>query len=171
MRRGLLMLSVLTLGLTLIGSASAKPGDNGGPGNSGAGHACQDGGYLNYTDADGNGFKNTGQCVRYAAQGGKLIAPTPDLILSDGVLTGTGFPSDATVRLRLRSSLGAITGFHTTPTDSTGTFLFTNETVVTCFQNIGFRSTAINVTIFDLDRNELYAESFRGASAGCVEPA
>ena len=36
---------------------------------------CEEGGYLDYTDADGTAFKNEGHCTRYAAQGGTLVAP------------------------------------------------------------------------------------------------
>ena len=39
-------------------------------GNSAAAHACQQGGYLNLFRIDGTGFKNTGDCVSYAAHGG-----------------------------------------------------------------------------------------------------
>lgn len=42
-------------------------------GNSDAAHVCQDGGYRDWRDADGNGFENAGQCVRYVAQGGTLM--------------------------------------------------------------------------------------------------
>lgn len=41
-------------------------------GNSDAAHACQQGGYANLFRTDGTGFKNTGECVSYAAQGGVL---------------------------------------------------------------------------------------------------
>ena len=32
---------------------------------------CKDGGYVNYTDASGQGFKNQGQCVAYVASNGQ----------------------------------------------------------------------------------------------------
>ena len=51
------------------------PGNAGG--NSGASAACEDGGYLDYTDAGGNSFRNEGACVRYAAQGGVLVTAVP----------------------------------------------------------------------------------------------
>lgn len=46
-----------------------------GPGNSGAAHACQKGGYLEMAPAESpdEPFKNTGDCVSYAAQGGELV--------------------------------------------------------------------------------------------------
>ena len=47
-------------------------------GNSEAAKACQDGGYLNYTTADGEPFQNPGQCVQYAAQGGTLTEVESD---------------------------------------------------------------------------------------------
>jgi hypothetical protein len=43
-----------------------------GPGNSDAARMCQQGGYLDYTRADGSPFRNVGECVSYAAQGGIL---------------------------------------------------------------------------------------------------
>lgn len=42
-------------------------------GNSAAAHACQQGGYLNLFRTDGTGFRNTGECVSYAAHGGVLV--------------------------------------------------------------------------------------------------
>jgi hypothetical protein len=41
-------------------------------GNSDAAHACQQGGYQDLFRTDGSGFKNAGDCVSYAAQGGVL---------------------------------------------------------------------------------------------------
>ena len=67
-------------------------------GNSDDTHLCQQGGYLHYTDADRNGFENEGQCVSYAAHGGKLVpVPVPDLSLEDGFISGTGFTPNTTV--------------------------------------------------------------------------
>ena len=45
--------------------AKSKPG-----GNSNAAHLCQHGGWKHLVRADGTPFKNTGQCVSYAAHGG-----------------------------------------------------------------------------------------------------
>ena len=42
-------------------------------GNSDAAAACQNGGYLDWTDAAHTPFRNTGACVSYAAHGGTLI--------------------------------------------------------------------------------------------------
>jgi len=63
-------------------------------------HLCQQGGYLDYTDADRNGFKNEGQCLSYAAHGGRLVpVPVTDLSLEGGVISGTGFTPNVTVRV------------------------------------------------------------------------
>lgn len=43
-----------------------------GGGNSDAAHACQKGGWQNLVRSDGTPFKNQGECVSYAAQGGTL---------------------------------------------------------------------------------------------------
>lgn len=78
--------------LTIIGVVALSPSVAGAQGNSEAAHACQQGGYLNYTDADGTLFKNAGQCTRYVAQGGTLVPiPRPDLSLEGNVLIATGF--------------------------------------------------------------------------------
>ncbi len=42
-------------------------------GNSDAAHACQQGGYLDLFRTDGTAFKNTGECVSYAAHGGTFV--------------------------------------------------------------------------------------------------
>jgi hypothetical protein len=41
-------------------------------GNSDAAHACQQGGYQDLFRADGTGFDSVGDCVSYAANGGRL---------------------------------------------------------------------------------------------------
>ena len=53
------------------GEHPSRPSTAGG--NAAAAAACQNGGYLNYTDADGNAFRNEGHCVSYAARGGTLV--------------------------------------------------------------------------------------------------
>jgi hypothetical protein len=62
------LLAILGVSLALLGmlsmTAGAAPS-----GNAEAKAACENGGYVNYTDADGNPFKNEGQCIKYAAQG------------------------------------------------------------------------------------------------------
>jgi hypothetical protein len=55
--------------LALAAPAVAQPG-----GNADASAACEDGGYVNWTDAAGNAFRNAGACVSYAAHGGTLVA-------------------------------------------------------------------------------------------------
>ena len=45
-----------------------------GGGNSDAAKACQQDGWKNLARQDGTSFKNTGDCVSYAAQGGVLVA-------------------------------------------------------------------------------------------------
>jgi hypothetical protein len=59
--------------LALATPAFARPGGNEG-GNSAAAAACEDGGYTDWTDAEGNPFRNEGACVSYAARGGMLTA-------------------------------------------------------------------------------------------------
>jgi Ca2+-binding RTX toxin-like protein len=59
--------SLMLLGVLAV-PAMAAPG-----GNAGGSAACENGGYRNYTDANGNAFKNEGQCVKYAAKGNTLV--------------------------------------------------------------------------------------------------
>jgi hypothetical protein len=59
--------SLLMLALAAPALASV-PG-----GHSAAAMACQAGGFRDYTDVEGNAFRNAGHCVRYAAAGGQLV--------------------------------------------------------------------------------------------------
>ena len=47
-------------------------------GKSAAAAACQDGGYVDWTDAAGNAFRTTGACVSYVAHGGTLVPVVVD---------------------------------------------------------------------------------------------
>lgn len=67
------MLVLMGLLTTMPLTATAKPGDNGGPGNSGAAHQCKQGGWQSLAREDGSGFGNQGECVSYGAQGGILV--------------------------------------------------------------------------------------------------
>src|SRR5688500_2210494 len=61
-------LVVLTAGTTLAGG-----------GNSGAAHACQNGGYVDLVGSGGETFANTGECVSFAARGGTFMTePEPE---------------------------------------------------------------------------------------------
>jgi hypothetical protein len=61
----------------LASSAGAAAG-----GNKDGAHTCQDGGWQDWVRADQTPFKNEGDCASYAAQGGTLTAPLPDLCIS-----------------------------------------------------------------------------------------
>ena len=54
----------------LAGANKPSPGSD--PGNSGAAHECQKGGFLSLVGADGTTFKNVGACVSFAAHGGQF---------------------------------------------------------------------------------------------------
>jgi len=79
-----------------------------GGGNSSAAAACRNGGHRNWTDADGNAFRNEGECVSYAARGGVLVpvATGPFSVsyssIGSGVfravITGTGLEPSSMVR-------------------------------------------------------------------------
>ena len=57
----------------VVGVATATAGN----GNSDAANACKQGGWQNLVRQDGTGFKNQGDCVSYAAQGGVPTAKPP----------------------------------------------------------------------------------------------
>ena len=70
MRRITLMLAAMAMMVSLFAVvAYAAAG-----GNAANAAKCEEGGYLYYTDAEGNPFKNEGQCTRYAARGGQLVS-------------------------------------------------------------------------------------------------
>jgi hypothetical protein len=85
---------------------------------------CKGGGYLGYTDANGNAFKNVGQCTSYAARGGQLV-PVPDITLDQAsrTISGTGFTPNSTITL-MRHYYPVGWGFMDTygKTDVTGGF-------------------------------------------------
>jgi hypothetical protein len=70
MKLRILLVCCAALALT-VGVATATAG-NGDGGNSAAAKACQKGGWKNLVRSDGSLFKNQGDCVSYAAQGGTL---------------------------------------------------------------------------------------------------
>jgi hypothetical protein len=59
--------------LMLFSLSATLPVAASGQGNSESARSCQGEGFLDYTDADGNPFKNAGQCTRFAAQGNTLV--------------------------------------------------------------------------------------------------
>src|SRR5262245_63776288 len=73
MSKRMLLLVSAALALS-VGVATATAG-NGNGGNSDAAKACQKGGWKNWVRADHTAFKNQGDCVSYAAQGGTLTPP------------------------------------------------------------------------------------------------
>ena len=58
----------------LLVLAFASPAAAARGGNADAAAKCEEGGYLNWTRADGSTFRNEGACVSYAARGGTLVA-------------------------------------------------------------------------------------------------
>jgi hypothetical protein len=80
--------------LVLLGTVTtpvlATPG-----GNEANAARCANGGYRNYTDADGNVFRNAGQCTRYAAQGHDLVLVAP-FLSADHVQNGARFLTTVT---------------------------------------------------------------------------
>jgi hypothetical protein len=68
MKMRLMLVLCAALALT-VGATTASAGG----GNSGNAQACQQGGWQNLVRSDGSTFKNQGDCVSYAAQGGTLV--------------------------------------------------------------------------------------------------
>src|SRR6185295_17063047 len=77
MKRALMAAALFAATLALsVGAATATAGG----GNSDAAKACQQGGWQTMVRQDGTGFKNAGDCVSYAAQGGGLVPTGSHLI-------------------------------------------------------------------------------------------
>jgi hypothetical protein len=93
-RTAAIALALLTT-IVFAAPALAKPG-----GNSFASAACADGGYLDWTDADGNAFRNEGDCVSFAAHGGTLVPvvvpPVTPFSVSYGPMGTNGFTATLT---------------------------------------------------------------------------
>src|SRR5262249_15599241 len=73
---------ILGLLIAAVTATIAVPLAVAGGGNSDASNACKQGGWQNLVRQDGTGFKNQGDCVSYAVQGGVLktkaaAAPQP----------------------------------------------------------------------------------------------
>lgn len=108
--RSLLMLSIgLVTLVVLTGPMAASAAST-----SDAAHACQQGGYLDWTREDGTPFRNTGACVSYVAHGGILVPVEgetepfltivwnePSFSQFSGLLTGAGLEPGATVWLNV----------------------------------------------------------------------
>ena len=105
-------------------------------GNSAAAAACLDGGYVDWTDAAGNAFRNTGACVSYAAHGGTLVPVVVDPVNPFSVsyrpsgatgfqatVTGSGLEPDSSVDLFL--TWGGTTLFIGDVADGGGEVAFT----------------------------------------------
>ena len=97
-RTAAIALAMLTT-IVLAAPALGKPGGNAG-GNSYASAVCGEGGYVNWTDAAGNAFRNEGDCVSYAAHGGTLVPvvvpPVTPFSVSYGPMGTNGFTATLT---------------------------------------------------------------------------
>lgn len=94
LRMGLVVV-VCALGSLAISATGAVADE---PGNSGAAHDCQQGGYLSLVGADGTTFSNAGDCISYAAQGGKfatgLVIPAGETATLSNATFGDFTPSN-----------------------------------------------------------------------------
>lgn len=107
MRRTVSITLALLSTLALAAPVAAQPGGPGG--NSAAAAACEDGGFVNWTDESGNAFRNEGACASYAAHGGTLVAVvvSPFSVMYEAAgpngfratLTGTGLEPNSGVDL------------------------------------------------------------------------
>jgi len=85
--RRFVLLGSLIAALT-VGVATATAGN----GSSGKAEACQNGGWQNLVGANAAAFKNQGECVAYAAQGGTLSPKSASQVLCESY--GGTFSSD-----------------------------------------------------------------------------
>jgi hypothetical protein len=139
----------------LVGGAMlfgmGKPADAATGGNSANAHKCAQGGHLDYTDAQGNPFKNAGHCTRYAARGGQLLpgpGSTADITLDQaaGSISGTGFTPNSPITLRRVYLPGPSDNTDTDwQTDATGAFN-TGDAFDFCFD---LANTSVVVTATD----------------------
>ena len=139
----------------LVGGAMlfgmGKPADAATGGNSANAHKCAEGGHLDYTDAQGNPFKNAGHCTRYAARGGQLVpvpVSTADITLDQaaGSVSGTGFTPNSDITLRRVYLPGGVDNSETDwQTDATGAFN-TGDAFDFCFEDT---NTSVVVTATD----------------------
>ena len=116
--------------LALVAPVAAKPGNAGG--NSAASAACANGGFADWTDADGNAFRNEGACVSYAAHGGTLVPvvvevnPFSVAYVASGpnafraTLSGSGLEPDSSVDLVITRSGGGDPQFINQAADPSG---------------------------------------------------
>ena len=98
---GLALVAVAVL--TLPAAAQARPGHNGGHGNSGAAKMCQKHGWVRLAPSEDptTAFTSQGRCVRYAAHGGTLVPVVASITVS---FQPTGDPAYCSV-------VGTFTGF------------------------------------------------------------
>jgi hypothetical protein len=145
MRRVTLMLVAMAVMVPLFAVvAYAAAG-----GNAANAHKCEEGGYLDYTDAQGNPFKNEGQCTRYAARGGQLVpvpVSTADISLDQaaGTISGTGFTPNSEVVITRTYTPGGGPFSSPVSTDATGAFV--DSGYVFCFDAA---NTSVEVTATD----------------------
>src|SRR5215212_5144721 len=150
MRRVTMMLVAMALMVPLFAVvAYAAAG-----GNAANAHKCKQGGYLDYTDANGNPFKNEGQCTSYAARGGQLVAVpvlTPDITITyqgfdTGTISGTGFTPNSQITVTRTYLPGGPTfTVDDISTDATGAFTIGDDFDF-CFIDT---NTSIQVTATD----------------------
>ena len=89
-----------------------------GGGNSDNAKACQQGGWQDLIRQDGSGFKNTGDCVSYAAQGGALnTKPAPIKAVSEPLFALDGSSCSVTVPYTqgIDTVLYGVNGYQGTP--------------------------------------------------------
>ena len=136
------------LALAVAVPALATPG-----GNSAASAACEEGGYVNWTDEAGSPFRNAGACVSHAAHGGTLVPvvvvvnPFSVVYRASGpnafqaTVTGSGLEPDSGVDIIV--SWGDTMLVLGDVADGTGAFSFTVSSVCT---SAGSPVTAVAVT-------------------------
>ncbi len=104
--------------LAAVTAALMVPVAFAGGGNSDNAKACQQNGWQNLVRPDGSGFKNTGDCVSYAAQGGVLnTKPAPIKPVSEPMFGLDAASCSVTVPFTpgIDTVLYGVNGFQETP--------------------------------------------------------
>src|SRR5215208_5789311 len=155
-KRIVMLLSVVALLVGML-AMSVGPGFAAPGGNAANAAKCEEGGYLDYTDANGNPFKNEGQCTRYAARGGQLVPVpvlTPDITITyqgfdTGTISGTGFTPNSQITYTVTYSPSGLTYTgNDVFTDAMGAFTLGDDFAF-CFNDT---NTSIQVTATDSEK-------------------
>lgn len=102
--------TMICAGLLLLGML-AIPAQAGPGGNRANAAVCANGGYRYLADADGNPFRNAGQCLRHVARSSATITVTGNTVrgsVNDFLVSGSGFLANASLSVRFATDTGVV---------------------------------------------------------------